>query len=174
MVVQDEARVESRMAGKSWRASRFALELRLRLWRKHLGDAEEQVRRHSLVGPPYPLTPIHGLTVVVSQCSHQALDLSDPVSDAVYHGIWRATSARNTAAFVSALDGPSAMGDCRTMGQHQQALERLATQPQPPEAESILRQVRGLLHDYPLGFLAEESGRFLSAQSLLVPEVMWC
>lgn len=79
--MEDEDSFEISMDGKPWMVGRFPHELRLRLWAEHLGLKPDEVHA-----------------------------ISDPISDAVYNGIWLKTARENTAIYEKVF--PSKLLGC--------------------------------------------------------------
>lgn len=48
VLIEDKELVDSRMAGKPWKAGKFSLSLRLSLWSEHLGLRSGEVCNHIL------------------------------------------------------------------------------------------------------------------------------
>ncbi|XAR57043.1 Phospholipase D [Bertholletia excelsa] len=66
VVIEDKEFVDSVMAGKPWKAGKFALSLRLSLWSEHLGLHAGEINQ-----------------------------ISDPVADSTYKDIWMSTAKTN-------------------------------------------------------------------------------
>ncbi|XP_048626476.1 phospholipase D zeta 1-like [Brassica napus] len=70
VLIEDKELVDSRMAGKPWKAGKFSLSLRLSLWSEHLGLRSGEIDQ-----------------------------IIDPVSDSTYKEIWMATAKTNTMIY---------------------------------------------------------------------------
>ncbi|CAA0821421.1 Phospholipase D p1 [Striga hermonthica] len=70
VLIEDKEFVDSWIGGKSWRAGRFALSLRLSLWSEHIGLHAGEVDQ-----------------------------IRDPVADSTYKDIWMATAKTNTMIY---------------------------------------------------------------------------
>jgi phospholipase D1/2 len=70
VLIEDKELVDSRIAGKPWKAGKFALSLRLSLWSEHLGLRSGEIDQ-----------------------------IIDPVSDSTYREIWMATAKTNTMIY---------------------------------------------------------------------------
>jgi len=71
VVIDDEELVPSKLAGRPYMAGKFALNLRLSLWREHLGLGEEELR-----------------------------NIMDPVLPETFEMKWQATSRKNNALYT--------------------------------------------------------------------------
>ncbi|KAL1223695.1 Phospholipase D zeta 1 [Cardamine amara subsp. amara] len=70
VLIEDKELVDSRMAGKPWKAGKFSLSLRLSLWSEHLGLRSGEIDQ-----------------------------IIDPVSDSTYKDLWMATAKTNTMIY---------------------------------------------------------------------------
>ncbi|OAP04934.1 hypothetical protein AXX17_AT3G17660 [Arabidopsis thaliana] len=70
VLIEDTELVDSRMAGKPWKAGKFSSSLRLSLWSEHLGLRTGEIDQ-----------------------------IIDPVSDSTYKEIWMATAKTNTMIY---------------------------------------------------------------------------
>ncbi|XP_054786442.1 phospholipase D zeta 1 isoform X1 [Prosopis cineraria] len=70
IIIEDKELIDSFMGGKSWKAGKFSLTLRLSLWSEHLGLQAGEINR-----------------------------IMDPIVEATYKDIWMATAKTNTAIY---------------------------------------------------------------------------
>ena len=94
ILVEDQEEVESSMAGKPWKASKFAAALRRQIFRKHLG----------LIPPQDPQAP-NGNYLPIGQDknlydwgSREDHAVADPVAPS-FRNLWNTTAKNNTEAF---------------------------------------------------------------------------
>eukprot|EP01113_Clastostelium_recurvatum_P006361 TRINITY_DN1286_c0_g1_i6.p1 TRINITY_DN1286_c0_g1~~TRINITY_DN1286_c0_g1_i6.p1 ORF type:complete len:1347 (-),score=391.81 TRINITY_DN1286_c0_g1_i6:62-4102(-) len=127
-IIEGGEQVSSKMEGEYWEASQFALSMRIKLWRGHLGMGKEE-----------------------DASGYFDERLLDPICDATYNGLWRAAARSNTQIYA-AVFGTSIPENCLRINQ----LTRDKLLPAGGPEEEELHRVRGLLIEYPMGMLAEE------------------
>lgn len=94
ILIEDPEEIDSYMAGKPWRASKFAASLRREIFRKHLG----------LVSPQDPARPNQNYTPVghdpnlYDWGSREDHAVADPLSESFLQ-LWKTTARTNTEAF---------------------------------------------------------------------------
>ncbi|RIB19168.1 hypothetical protein C2G38_2182582 [Gigaspora rosea] len=93
-VVEDKHYIQSRMAGSTWQAGRFAATLRRHIFKQHLGleydERHEAVTNHSHPPPIDSDYPCGSDTDRI---------VEDPVSDEFYEKYWWHTASQNTESF---------------------------------------------------------------------------
>ncbi|KAK5167713.1 uncharacterized protein LTR77_007412 [Saxophila tyrrhenica] len=94
ILVEDQDMVESYMAGKPWRASKFATSLRRQIFRKHLGLIPAQDYRR----PDANFFPIGQDPNKYDWGSREDQAVADPVSPS-FLKLWKTTARNNTEAF---------------------------------------------------------------------------
>ncbi|KAI9080056.1 hypothetical protein K1719_037989 [Acacia pycnantha] len=70
VIIEDKESINSSMGGKSWKAGKFSLTLRLSLWSEHLGLQAGEINQ-----------------------------IMDPIAESTYKDIWMATAKTNTAIY---------------------------------------------------------------------------
>eukprot|EP01119_Soliformovum_irregulare_P010392 TRINITY_DN2550_c0_g1_i1.p1 TRINITY_DN2550_c0_g1~~TRINITY_DN2550_c0_g1_i1.p1 ORF type:complete len:1296 (-),score=384.75 TRINITY_DN2550_c0_g1_i1:28-3915(-) len=75
-IIQNSAKFPSKMNNQDWEANEFSLNLRLSLWKEHLGLSDADVHL-----------------------------IQDPISDATYEHMWQKTSSSNTLIFNQVFPG---------------------------------------------------------------------
>ncbi|XP_057806056.1 phospholipase D zeta 1 isoform X1 [Salvia miltiorrhiza] len=147
VLIEDNEFVDSLMGGKSWKAGKFALSLRLSLWCEHLGLHAGEVNK-----------------------------IRDPVIDSTYKDIWMATAKTNTMIYQDVfsclpndlintrislrqcmVSWKAKVGHTTTdLGIAPNKLESDATNADPMER---LKSLRGHLVSFPLEFMSKEDLR---------------
>lgn len=133
VLITDEQFEEGRMDGESFPSGIYAGRLRKYLFKEHLGLLHDSLsfdRAH--------------------------VDVSDPIIDGFYNGIWRRTSYRNTRIFDEVFkciptDSVTTFAGLRA---YLESEKMYKTDPQKAEQEII--RIEGSLVDLPLKFLKEE------------------
>ena len=94
IIIEDRAEVDSYMAGRPWRAARFAASLRRQIFRKHLGliPGQDPAR------PDASYTPVGHDPNTYDWGSREDHAVADPVSDS-FLDLWKGTARTNTEAF---------------------------------------------------------------------------
>ncbi|KAK5010368.1 hypothetical protein LTR28_010314 [Elasticomyces elasticus] len=87
--------MDSRMAGRAWKASRFATSLRRQLFRKHLGLLPSQDPSR----PDANFEPAGTTPNAYDWGSREDLAVADPLSPA-FEALWTGTARTNTDAFA--------------------------------------------------------------------------
>ncbi|KAK4012263.1 phospholipase D1 isoform X1 [Daphnia magna] len=148
LLIEDKSFVESVMDGKPYRAGRFALSLRKKLFREHLGL----------------LKPECDCDVVVD----------DPISDSFYKDTWIQTAALNTKIYGEVFhcipcDEVTSFEELR---EYQSVLPLSLTE--PSIAQQKLQKIKGHLVMLPLSFMSQEdlSPAAGTAEALL-PTSLW-
>ncbi|KAI0244548.1 hypothetical protein L0F63_007148, partial [Massospora cicadina] len=137
VVILDAARVPMRMDGAAFEGRKFAHELRVRLWREHLG----------LVGARYDHHP-------------WVLRLAeDPIGAPVYHGIWRRVAERNTRIYREVFPHIPSNAFATFQAWEQFALDVRSGRLESPVLERLphLAQVQGHLCFHPTRFCHQDS-----------------
>ncbi|XP_063696243.1 phospholipase D2 isoform X2 [Culicoides brevitarsis] len=131
VIIQDEAFEDGRMNGETFPSGLYAGRLRRFLFKEHLGILE-----------PKP---------------HQRqIDVTDPISDQFYNGIWRRTSNRNTRIFDEVFHCIPT-NNTETFVQLKSYLEEdPLCKTDVKAAEKRIEQIEGYLVDLPLEFLKKE------------------
>ncbi|KAG0590254.1 hypothetical protein KC19_1G084700 [Ceratodon purpureus] len=149
VVLEDQEFVKSKMAGKPWRAGRFAHSLRLSLWSEHLGIDAADVET-----------------------------ILDPVGDATYKKVWVSTAQRNTDIYQDMFGCIPADNIHSRSALRQAAAQRkekmghttidlgIAPEPLDKDGRPIpgfqdkqLEAIRGHLVNFPLNFMSAEDLR---------------
>ncbi|KAL2464198.1 Phospholipase D p1 [Forsythia ovata] len=151
VLIEDRELVESYMGGKSWKAGKFALSLRLSLWSEHLG--------------------LHAGEV------HQ---IRDPVIDSTYKDIWMATAKTNTTIYQDVfscipndlIHTRASLRQCMAFWREKLGHANIDLGIAPNELESYedgddkctdpierLESVKGHLVSFPLDFMSKEDLR---------------
>ena len=97
LVINDGTSVQSTMAGRPWRASRFAASLRRQLFRKHLGLLSPQ----DMQRPDNNFAPI-GYPNVYDWGSPEDHIVSDPLADP-FQSLWNTRARTNTEIYRKAF-----------------------------------------------------------------------
>jgi phospholipase D1/2 len=94
ILVEDQEEVDSHMAGKPWRASKFATSLRRQIFRKHLGliPAQDYTR------PDANFFPIGQDPNKYDWGSREDQAVADPLAPS-FLSLWKTTARNNTEAF---------------------------------------------------------------------------
>jgi phospholipase D1/2 len=93
IIIEDPTPVESRMAGRPWRATRFAASLRRQLFRKHLG----LLRAQDMQRPDENFEPV-GVPNRYDWNSPEDNIVADPLSD-TFDSLWNSRAKTNTEIF---------------------------------------------------------------------------
>lgn len=146
ILVEDTNFVPGVMDSKPYQAGAFASSLRKSLFREHLGLGAKD----------------------------DSIDVSDPLSEALYKGVWMKTAAINTSIFWKVFNCiPS--DDILTL-EDLRGLLREATlaESDPEEARVVLQKVKGHLVLLPLQFLSKENLiPPTGSKEALIPTVVW-
>lgn len=97
LIINDNTPVESSMAGRPWRANRFAASLRRQLFRKHLG----LIRPQDMQRPDDNFHPV-GVPNAYDWGSPEDHIVSDPLSDA-FQSLWNSRARTNTEVYRKAF-----------------------------------------------------------------------
>jgi len=92
--IEDQDEMDSTMAGKPWRASKFAASLRRQIFRKHLGLLPPQDPSR----PDANYTPVGDATNIYDWGSREDKAVEDPLAPA-FAELWKTTARNNTEAF---------------------------------------------------------------------------
>lgn len=178
IVVEDPTEFDSTMAGRPYRATRFAASLRRHLFRKHLG----LVRPQDYTSPDNNYHPI-GTPNKYDWGSHEDRLVEDPLSNE-FQSLWNNTARTNTEAFEKVFH-PVPTDKVRTWKQYDEYYERFFKEskdakqeagkdPAKPstwkwghvvaeefpggvnEVKEVLSRIRGTLVEMPLLFLNQE------------------
>lgn len=130
VIINDESFEEGRMNGETYPTGVYAGRLRRFLFREHLGLLDFDPDRR--------------------------IDVTDPVSDAFYNGIWRRTSNRNTRIFDEVFkciptDNVQTFASLKAY-----LVEEPLSKTDVKAAEKRIQQIEGHLVDLPLQFLEKE------------------
>lgn len=176
--IQDPQEIDSYMAGKPWKASRFAASLRRQLFRKHLGLLPPQ----DYTRPDQNYEPI-GVPNTYDWDSREDRAVMDPLSND-FQSLWNGTARTNTEAFERVFH-PVPTDKVRTWKDYdsyyerffpepKQAKEVKGKDPQKPstwkwghvvaedfpggvrDVKEVLSTIRGTLVEMPLLFLKDE------------------
>lgn len=105
--------------------------------------------------------------------ANRCLDLSDPISDAVYNQLWL-TTARNNTEIYSAFEGDAAMDKCNTLVKYQRAnAARPLINGSDPEVRRYLGLIRGHVVMWPMEFLKDTDLSPNVATKVVVPNELW-
>lgn len=94
ILIEDPEEVDSYMAGKPWRASKFAASLRREIFRKHLGLVPPQDPER----PNQNFTPVGHDPNLYDWGSREDHAVADPLSES-FQKLWKTTARTNTEAF---------------------------------------------------------------------------
>ena len=94
ILIEDQEEVDSYMAGKPWKASKFAASLRRQIFRKHLGLIPPQ----AYASPDANYTPISSDPNLYDWGSREDHAVADPVAPS-FKNLWNTTARNNTDAF---------------------------------------------------------------------------
>ena len=94
ILIEDQEEIDSYMAGKPWRASKFAAMLRRQIFRKHLGLVPPQ----DYQTPTQNFTPISCDPNLYDWGSREDHAVADPLSQS-FTQLWKQTAKTNTEAF---------------------------------------------------------------------------
>lgn len=131
VLITDEVFSEGQMNGEAFPAGLFASRLRKFLFKEHLGLLE-----------PKPDAP--------------KVDVSDPIIDGFYNGIWRRTSWRNTKIYDEVFkciptNNVKNLAEMKTYVQSEKLCKT-----DVPTADKEIAKIEGFLVDLPLDFLMNE------------------
>ncbi|KAK3115484.1 hypothetical protein LTR53_005141 [Teratosphaeriaceae sp. CCFEE 6253] len=180
VLIEDVQEVNSQMAGRPWRARKFAASLRREIFRKHLGLLKPQ----NVERPDANFMPV-GDPNTYDWGSREDAAVTDPLSQE-FRQLWQGTAATNTAAFAKAFH-PIPADNVRNWKQYDEFFERffkpeevnkkgvdskgrpstwkyghvVAEEFSPGEQglrelKEVLSRIRGTLVEMPLLFLKEE------------------
>uniref|UniRef100_A0A8R1IWJ1 phospholipase D n=1 Tax=Caenorhabditis japonica TaxID=281687 RepID=A0A8R1IWJ1_CAEJA len=133
-VYTDVVKERSMMDGKPYEAGRFAKSLRMRCMKEHLGLLPDSRRKANF---PYAVT------------------CDDPVSDRFYVDVWQATSKNNTQIYEEVFRSyPTDFVE--SFEEFQKWTSQIPmSEYSPQQAEERVRDLRGVLVDFPLNFLCK-------------------
>ncbi|GAB1741260.1 hypothetical protein NU219Hw_g6501t1 [Hortaea werneckii] len=182
VLIEDPQEIDSQMAGRPWRATKFAASLRRQIFRKHLGLIEPQ----NMERPDANYHPVGNDPNIYDWGSREDYAVADPLSPS-FMNLWKGTAATNTAAFRQVFhpvpdDGvrnwkdydkyyerffAKAADDADKKGKdaqkpstwkigHVVAEQFPAGEEGVREVKEILSRIRGTLVEMPLLFLKEE------------------
>lgn len=131
VVITDEVYGEGRMNGDSFPAGLYASRLRKFLFKEHLGLLDPRPERH-------------------------LVDVTDPIIDGFYNGIWRRTSYRNTRIYDEVFkciptDHVKTFAELKSYVESPKLCKT-----DVPLAEEEIAKIEGFLVDLPLEFLKNE------------------
>jgi phospholipase D1/2 len=133
-VIIDKAKVDIQMDGSPFQARKFAFELRMKLWREHLGLVGEKFDNHEWVQK-----------------------LRDPISSESYNDIFRKVAEENTRIYSTVF--PEIPSDKHTKLEEWEnfcnQVKEGAVETGSPE--DLLDKVQGNLCYHPIKFLSEDS-----------------
>ncbi|RIA88621.1 hypothetical protein C1645_739257 [Glomus cerebriforme] len=159
-VIEDKDYIDSKMAGKDWKAGKFAATLRRHIFKEHLGllNETDHEKVNSLCYPP----PIPFNDDELSKEDHI---VQDPVSDEFYDDIWQRTATINTEAFRKVFrcvpdNNVTSWSDfkkflpnrSKILPGHVHDTDKLTNE----EVEVELSKIKGHLVHYPLQFMNKE------------------
>ncbi|EXX54735.1 uncharacterized protein OCT59_028117 [Rhizophagus irregularis] len=164
-VIEDREYIDSKMAGKDWKAGKFAATLRRHIFKEHLGlfnETDHEKVNTFCYPPPIP--------VDYQELSKEDYIVQDPVSDEFYYKHWHQTATINTEAFRTVFrcvpdDNLTSWDDFKTFVPDRSKIpaghvhnHKLTNE----EIEAELSKVKGHLVHYPLQFMNKEklSGSF--------------
>ncbi|GAB7347274.1 hypothetical protein MBLNU459_g3363t2 [Dothideomycetes sp. NU459] len=176
--IQDPQEVDSYMAGRPWKAARFAASLRRQIFRKHLG----LLRPQDYTRPDQNYEPI-GVPNAYDWDSREDQAVVDPLSDE-FLTLWNTTARTNTEAFERVFH-PVPTDKVRNWKQYDEYYERFFSEPKKAKEETgkdpgkpstwkwghvvaedfpggvqevkeVLSTIRGTLVEMPLLFLKDE------------------
>ncbi|KAK4959164.1 hypothetical protein LTR10_003963 [Elasticomyces elasticus] len=179
VLIEDHQEIDSQMAGRPWKARKYAASLRREIFRKHIGLLAPQ----NIEQPDANFMPI-GDANKYDWGSREDQAVADPLSPQ-FLDLWQGTAATNTAAFAKAFH-PIPADNVRNWKQYDEFFERffkpeeaakkgadtgrpstwkyghvVAEEFSPGEQglgelKEVLSHIRGSLVEMPLLFLKEE------------------
>ncbi|KAL1006578.1 hypothetical protein UPYG_G00074020 [Umbra pygmaea] len=145
VIVEDTETVTSVMDGQEYQAGRYALALRLECFRTILGAHTDL-----------------------------SIELSDPLTDDFYKGVWMTTCSRNASIYQKVFRClPSS--DVRSILELESFLAKPGLEKEDPaRAREELMKIRGFLVQFPLDFLSEQNLLPpLGSKEAMVPTEVW-
>lgn len=92
--IEDQQEVDSYMAGKPWKAAKFAASLRRQIFRKHIGLLPPQ----DMERPNQSFTPVTHDPLLYDWGSREDQAVADPLAPS-FMNLWKQTARTNTEAF---------------------------------------------------------------------------
>lgn len=145
VIVEDSEFVPSVMDGQPYKAGKFGLSLRLECFKMILGAGTDP-----------------------------SIDVTDPISDTFYEGVWKATCTRNTTIYQKVFRClPSS--DVRSILELGGFLSKPGLEGEDPvQAREELKKIRGFVVQFPLQFLAEQNLLPpIGSKEAMVPMEVW-
>uniref|UniRef100_A0A914Z8N8 phospholipase D n=1 Tax=Panagrolaimus superbus TaxID=310955 RepID=A0A914Z8N8_9BILA len=133
--ITDKEFVKSKMNGKEYSAGKHALQMRQRCMSEHLGL-------------------LHGMR---NSASTAEIDVSDPISDSFFHGIWCKIAENNTNIFEDVFN-VLPTNQVKTFAELEKWSKKIPmSTSNPNEAKERLKSLTGNLVKFPLYFLEKEN-----------------
>jgi phospholipase D1/2 len=161
-VIEDKNYVSSKMAGKDWKAGKFAASLRRHIFKEHLGLlSEEDADHENVTSICYPPPFLHH-DEELSKADHVVID---PASDEFYYNTWQRTAITNTEVFRKVFHcvPDDTVKNWKDFEKFIPDRKKVSTgHVCDPETytkdivEKELKQVKGHLVQFPLEFMCEE------------------
>ncbi|PAV76032.1 hypothetical protein WR25_02848 [Diploscapter pachys] len=148
LVFNDVIKEKSMMNGKPYQAGKFAKSLRMQCMKEHLGLLPNSRRKSEF---KYPVT------------------CDDPVEDAFFIDIWQATAKSNTKIFEDVFRAYPT-DHVETFEEYKKWKSQMPlAEYSPQQAEEKLRDLRGVLVEFPMNFLSKAvlTPSFLSKEGLV-------
>lgn len=144
IVRDDTEKVNIKMNGKDFEANKFAHDLRVKLFKEHLGFLHDSHDTGtSSAGPQVPPTSPSKRQVL-------SVDFTDPTISTFYHDTWMAIGQANTKIYEHVFyDTPRS--SIETL------VEYVSRYPATPIDDNLLEEVQGFLVMHPLQFLSKEN-----------------
>ncbi|PAV60056.1 hypothetical protein WR25_19542 [Diploscapter pachys] len=134
LVFNDVIKEKSMMNGKPYQAGKFAKSLRMQCMKEHLGLLPNSRRKSEF---KYPVT------------------CDDPVEDAFFIDIWQATAKSNTKIFEDVFRAYPT-DHVETFEEYKKWKSQMPlAEYSPQQAEEKLRDLRGVLVEFPMNFLSK-------------------
>eukprot|EP00026_Physarum_polycephalum_P000889 Phypoly_transcript_00890.p1 GENE.Phypoly_transcript_00890~~Phypoly_transcript_00890.p1 ORF type:complete len:1080 (+),score=133.98 Phypoly_transcript_00890:582-3821(+) len=145
VLIGDGEQCDSVMDGEPFRASRFVRELRLKLWRTHLGLNQMQ---HG-----YPLAETRPLRPRDPAEEAAAMDqMVDPVADATFYNVWKRTAQWNSRIFSEVFGDALVENWSSVRNGHRKIFRSM-----PQEDIEKLGTVHGHLIEFPANMLNHDN-----------------
>jgi len=178
--ITDSQRLPSTMAGQSCMVGKFPHELRVRLWREHLGMVPLGDPQRLKFAQSFP-RPMGG-SVVEEMWDD---DICDPVSNEVWHGTILGTARNNTDLYTQAFDTVP-MQECSTIAKARESvclscvskyvvapIRSVKWQEQVQKVRLQASGIRGRLVKFPDQFLSDEKLEPSAAMQLVIDKKLF-
>jgi len=148
VLIEDQEEIDSYMAGRPWKAKKFAASLRRQLFRKHIGLLPAQ----DMQCPDANFMPVGHDPNVYDWGSREDHAVADPLAPS-FMNLWKATAANNTDAF-RAVFHPVPDDGVKNWKQYNAYFERFF---KPGEAEKSSKVDAGRPSTWKAGHVVAES-----------------